>query len=264
MSDLSNVRRAFLPPALVIDKSILNLQHSYEDYLLEFVNRSQVFLTLSKGEQYCHIPPDKQNNGECDCVSKAYSLDFKIFGSTSSLYARKNLTWQRAIVDNGITITIPPIQSQGMDATIIVPALKEYSYTDLLSINSNSYTFDRNTLSIESDIKGILKTVSCKKNILLLHNDFFFSVDDMPIDEIAGLILSHLNKNLAALFEFREKTVPSRDTFFAYIVERYLCIGQIIEGQLINKEMMPLKENQLFLKIAEYLATDYKKHFGIE
>lgn len=264
MSGLSNIRRAFLPPALVNDNSILNLQHSYEDYLVEFINHSQVFLTLSKGEQYIHISPNKQNNGECDCWSKEYCLDFKIFGSNSSLYARKNLSPQRMRVDNGITITVPPIQSQGMEASLIVTALKDYSYTDLLAIGGSSCKFDRNSLSIESDIKGVLKTVSCKKNILLLHSDFFFSDTDMSIEKLNCLIVEYLNKNLSTLFEYREKTVPCKDTFFAYIVDRYLCIGQIVGGQLTLIEKIPLMESQSFLRIAEYLAPNYRRYFGLE
>ena len=166
---------ASLAPELSRDNYILNLESSYEDYLTEFVNCSSRFLSLSNGEQYKHTCKKAQSNKECDCVSNGYQLDFKILGTESSLYANRNLSMQKMLVRDGVLLTMPPKQVDGMYSARTDPLLKGYSYEDLVRLEHSSETkLDRNNLNPDHEIQGIIKTVKCDKNTLFFHKDFFF------------------------------------------------------------------------------------------
>ena len=56
---------------------------NYELYLTELINHSRLFMQKSKGEMFRW--EEKQAHGECDAVSKNYSIDYKLFATRSSL-----------------------------------------------------------------------------------------------------------------------------------------------------------------------------------
>ena len=59
---------------------------NYEKYLLEFVNASDFFRVKSDGDIY--QSPESEENGQCDCISTSYQLDFKLIASKTALQAR--------------------------------------------------------------------------------------------------------------------------------------------------------------------------------
>ena len=102
----NELKRATLPPELIIDNYIENYRDtSYEEYLTEYMNCSSLFLSISEGEPYQHIPQKRQNQGECDCCSSRYALDFKLFGTQSSIYAKRNLSLQKYMAAEGIMLS---------------------------------------------------------------------------------------------------------------------------------------------------------------
>ena len=62
---------------------------NYEKYLLEFVNASDFFRAKSDGDIY--QSPESEENGQCDCISTSYQLDFKLIASKTALQARSIL-----------------------------------------------------------------------------------------------------------------------------------------------------------------------------
>ena len=104
-----------LPTTCIIDEFVCNRKDSYEDYLIEFVNASSYFRKKSKGEPY--IRPQSESNGECDCISPFYSLDFKMLVSKSMAQGMNCFT-------NGTTELAPGIRSIGNPK--ILPSDKKY------------------------------------------------------------------------------------------------------------------------------------------
>lgn len=248
-----------LAPELIRDNYIFNLESSYEDYLTEFVNCSSLFLSLSKGEQYKHVSKKAQSNGECDCVSDKYQFDFKILGTESSLYASRNLSMQKMLVGDGILLTIPPKQVEGMYSARTDPLLRGYSYDDLVCLENSSETkLDRNNLNPDHEIQGIIKTVKCDKNVLLFHKDFFYIKKDYPLDMTVSAVEEYLCECLSALLSFREKRVPNRDTFLGTIIQKYICIGRCQNGTFHFEDCIPLAKSNAFMKLYDLTGMTFK------
>lgn len=78
--------------------------YAYEEWARELINHSNAFKELSKGAEF-HAPASEAN-GECDAVSDAYQLDFKlVFGK--SMTRALSLTSSRQVSDHGITLGLP-------------------------------------------------------------------------------------------------------------------------------------------------------------
>jgi hypothetical protein len=258
---LHEIGIASLAPELIRDNYIFNLESSYEDYLTEFVNCSNLFLSLSNGEQYWHISKKAQSNSECDCVSGRYQLDFKILGTESSMYASRNLSMQKMLVRDGVLLTMPPKQVDGMYSARTDPLLKGYSYEDLERLEHSSETkLDRNNLNPDHEIQGIIKAVKCDKNTLFFHKDFFFIEKDYSVDMVVATVEEYLCECLSTLLRFRENRVPDRDTFLGAIIQQVFCVGKCENGFIHFYDCIPLVRSNEFKKL--YDLTDMRfKHY---
>lgn len=168
--------RGSLPPELILDNFIQGFESSYEDYLADFVNKSKIFAELSGGKEYYHLPKKKQSHGECDCCSENYSLDFKMFGAKSSLYASRNLSLHKVMPCPGVIMKCPPEQSEDMDVALTNDLLRAYYLDDLIKIDGQEFpNFDRDHLCPEAEVKAILKGMKYSKNILYFYKDFIFT-----------------------------------------------------------------------------------------
>lgn len=99
-----NLREKILPPELTIKDFIKGeKQCNYEVYLLEFVNKSSFFRNKSNGENY--IKPQSESNGECDCNSSIYELDFKLMASKTALQASSILSPQKSLLADEVWMT---------------------------------------------------------------------------------------------------------------------------------------------------------------
>lgn len=252
---------ASLAPELIRDNYILNLESSYEEYLTEFVNCSSLFLSLSNGEQYRHISKNVQNDSECDCVADGYQLDFKILGTESSMYAIRNLSMQKMLVQDGILLTMFPKQVDGMNSASTNPLLYHYSYADLVRLEHSPKTrFDRNNLNPDHEIQGIIKIIKCDKNTLFFHKDFFFVEKDYPLNMVVSAVEEYLNECLSVLLTFRANRVPERDTFLGVIIQQYFCVGRYENGAIRFEDCIPLARSREFKKL--YNLTDMRfKHY---
>ena len=78
--------------------------YTYEEWARELINHSNAFKELTRGAEF-HAPASEAN-GECDAVSDAYQLDFKlIFGK--SMMRAVSLTSSRRISGRGLTLELP-------------------------------------------------------------------------------------------------------------------------------------------------------------
>ena len=255
------LRIATSPPELIIDNYIENYKDtSYEEYLTEYINCSPLFLSISEGEPYQHIPQKQQNQGECDCCSSRYELDFKLLGTQSSIYAKRNLSSQKYMAAEGVMLSCIPRQSRGMHIAIMNGLLQRYDLSDLCAIDQvERAKFDRDNLSVETEIQSILKIMKCKKNTLFFSADFLFTDSNYDILDIIHTVEDHLNDCFARLFMFRDQFVPDKDTYFAIIIEGYLCIAVWTNQSLIFRDHIPLSQSKHFCEIYDMVEERYKK-----
>lgn len=258
---LSKLYRTSLPPELIIDAFIENYPDvGHEDYLTEFVNRSRVFLALSEGKTYQHTPKSRQNNAECDCCSDVYKLDFKRLGTTSALYAKRNLLIQKVCAAPGVMLSCPPRQTEDMEVTITNPLMQRYSLEDLLDIDGSAKSkFNRNKASAESDVKGIIDSAKCDKNIMFFCLDFISTDEDFSFESIIKVVEPYLNHCFAALFSFRDEFVRNRDTYLAVIVQGHMCFATWNEDKIQLKDFIPLSESPTFMDLYGTINETYAK-----
>lgn len=263
MSDIpySKLCRTSLPPELIIDGFIENYPDvGHEDYLTEFINHSSFFLALSEGQAYQHTPKSRQSNAECDCCLDVYKIDFKRLGTNSALYAKRNLSQQKVCLAPGVMAFCIPRQTEGMGVTLTNPLMQRYSLEDLLSIDSSSKPkFDRNKVSPELDVKGILDSVKCDKNVMFFCLDFVSVDDNFPFESIIKATESYLNRCFSALFNFRDRFISDRDTYLAVIVQGYMCFAIWNGGMIQFKDFIPLSKSPIFIDLYGAINEAYSK-----
>lgn len=266
MVPLDKVRRASLPPELIIDDFIEEYKPvGYEDYLTEFVNSSVLFLNLSKGQVYRHIPSKQQSNGECDCYTAQYKLDFKLLGTQSGIYAKRNLSPQKAYIAPGVLATLVPRQTKGMEATLTNGLLRRYSVDDLLKIDNNKFPkFDRDKLCPELDVQSILKIAKCKKNVLYFYADFIYSDINFSLRDIIKAVECHTNECFSNLFRFRDRFVTNKDTFLAVIIQGHMCIAVWQDDLIQFREHIPLSTSTIFSDLYGTIGSAYTAKLALQ
>lgn len=258
---LNKLCRTALPPELIIDGFIENYPDvGHENYLTEFINHSSLFLVLSEGQAYQHIPKSRQSNAECDCCSDAYKIDFKRLGTMSALYAKRNLSQQKVLLAPGVMASCIPRQTDGMEITLTSPLMQRYSLEDLLNIDGSTKTrFNRNKLSPELDVKGVLDSAKCDKNVVFFCLDFVSTEEDFPFESIVKVTESYLNRCFSALFNFRDRFVRDKDTYLAVIVQGYMCFAIWNRSMIQFKDFIPLSKSPIFIDLYETINEIYSK-----
>lgn len=174
-----------LPSELVI-KNIVHGDNkcNYELYLLELVNKSSYFLNLSHGCNY--NLPKNESNGECDCISEAYQLDFKLLCSKTYLQAKSVLFNQKSVLAKGVMSLNPPKLSKGnIKATNIHVILRKYSYSQLCELRR----LNPKGNGLENDICHLLKTLEKKKNLLLFFHIFLVLIPIIVLKKLVYKLL---------------------------------------------------------------------------
>lgn len=135
---------------------------NYERYLLEFVNASDFFRTKSGGDIY--QSPESEENGQCDCISTSYQLDFKLIASKTALQAKSILYPSKAEIVKGVFVTSEPkVKNGSIKATRIHAALREYDFEGLQKLRTTTIKKQ----GVENDIIELLKTLETRKHLLL-------------------------------------------------------------------------------------------------
>ncbi len=248
-----------LPAELIRDNFIRNLEASYEEYLIEFVNCSSTFLMLSGGAAYMHNDKRSQNKGECDCVSTNYQLDFKILGTESNLYASSNLSKQKAITGNGVLITLIPKQADGMYVARTNQLIMNYTYSDLERLEkSGQDKFTRNNLDPDREMQSIIHSFLCPKNTLFFHDSAIFVKGSYPIESIIAEVEAFMNDCLSEVLKLRLNRIPNKDTYLGMIVQQFFVIGMCKNGSLAFLECIPLSRSPKFLELYQYTNAQFR------
>lgn len=237
-----------LPPELIVKGFITGEKNcNYECYLLELVNRSAFFLSLSHGQQYA--APEDEAHGECDCISEAYQLDFKLIGGKTPLQARSLLSNQKSLLMEGVVSVGPPkVKNGAINATIMCKALREYSYSQLCELRRQN----PKTYGLENDVCQFLKTLEKKKNLLLFF-PFSFSFDtEYQIEEGSKQIAVALRSDFHNSMRYRHHVVTEYDTYLCFIYSRHLVVLKDEDEQFNIVDYICLKDSPTYLKLEEY------------
>ena len=163
--------------------------YTYEEWTRELINHSNAFKELTRGAEF-HAPVSEAN-GECDAVSDAYQLDFKlIFGK--SMMRAVSLTSSRRVSERGITFRQPGIsyakEQRGLRLHAI---LRDYS---LAKLDELLKTESDKQLSEEDRALDVRRMHHPDKDTFLSY----FCNDRMVVTRASGHVLAKFDDIMVA------------------------------------------------------------------
>lgn len=247
-----NMKIQFLPAGVVFNNFIKGIgSYSYEDYLVEFVNKSDYFLAKSGGELY--VRPQREDNGECDCTTKRFQMDFKLVASKTKLQS-KSLFSSQIHVGNGWTSYGAPKMEPGkqgykpINATVLYAALRSANIWTLDSLQDKEKKQNR----IENDLKYYLANLETDKNLFLFFPYNFFFDEDDDFDMGLKLAIQGIIQDFQESLRYRQQKLPHRDTYFSFLYAHHLILLEWNNEQLSYIEKHPIEESPLFIKLLRY------------
>lgn len=236
-----------LPASLLITGFVNgNPNSSEEKYLLEFVNASRYFRQKSNGEIFCS--PPGQSNGECDCISKSYKLDFKLLIS-SSLAKAKNL-FSRSITQPLPCVTAygEPKKSLGdkdynpISATFLHTWLREISNDELWDISLSN---DESEPAYK-DIHFILKAINKPKNLLcMLPYEYYYNANmeySFQEERVINTIIGDFN----SIAQYRKRAQPDYETYIAFVFWNNFFILNCSKTDVVVVDKLPTNSSKTF------------------
>lgn len=237
--------------AAFINKNFIDGEDAcnYENYLLELVNNSLYFREKSNFEEY--EPPKSESNGECDCNSLTYKLDFKLLESTTRFQASKELTNQIQLINKGVVSHSSARRTNTeMTVTRLHAAIRDCSCEQLGEYLNNAYEYG----TVENDISIYAKVLATRKNLLFLfpyqfffnkHYNFRYAIENINIA---------LAKDFSESFIFRDRYCNEYDTFFSYIYDDNLIINTFEkEDELKTVDIVYLFKSETYRKLHDYV-----------
>lgn len=238
-----------LPPEMIIKNFIQgDPDCNYEKYLLEFVNASKFFRAKSGGDIYqC---PESEENGQCDCISTCYQLDFKLIASKTALQARSILSPSKTAIEKGVILTSgPKVKNGKIKATRIHAALRGYDLEGLQKLR-------RITIKghgIENDIIEFLETLETRKHLLLFFPyDFLFQSEH---EFLAGItqIQNALDSDFRRAMQYRTHEVGiDFDTYFAFIYNDKIVFMIEDAARLSYVDSVDLSQSAIYMRLLNY------------
>lgn len=235
-----------LPPEMIIKNFIQgDPDCNYEKYLLEFVNASKFFRAKSGGDIYqC---PESEENGQCDCISARYQLDFKLIASKTALQARSILSPSKTAIEKGIILTsAPKVKNGEIKATRIHAALRGYDFEGLQKLR-------RITIKghgIENDIIEFLETLETRKHLLIFFPyEFLFQSE---YEFLAGItqIQNALDSDFRHAMQYRAYEVGTDfDTFFAFIYNGKIVFMIVEAAHLSYINSVDLSQSPVYMRL---------------
>ncbi len=214
-----------LEPVFVIKNYVYGDNNcNYEKYLLELVNESLFFREKSNYAVYLH--PSTEDNGECDCISDSYRLDFKLAEANSRLKAQNLLSMQYETIIPGVRSTIlPKSPSTQLTVTNFHAVLRSYTMEQLEELLLFNVKFG----SYEYDIKCYLENLKMNKNLFFFFPYVFFFDSKYNFKFAIENITKAIQNDFAESMKLRKKYCSDYDTFLAYIYDNNLVVLQLIE-----------------------------------
>ncbi len=236
-------------PAVFINKGFVNGEENcnYEKYLLELVNNSIYFRIKSNFEEY--IYPKIESNGECDCISETYKMDFKLLESTTRFHASRELSIQIEKPLDGVIVYSIPKKDNTMRVTRLHAALREYNCEALNELCMNKYEYG----TIENDIITYVKLLAKRKNILFLFPYILRYSHGYNFKYAIENIKMALEKDFKESYFFREKFYSGYDTYISYIYDDNLIICKFErEGKLKIVDVVYIFKSSVYQELHEY------------
>lgn len=248
-----------LPPAMFIKRFVANESRcNYELYLLEVLNSSSFFLSLSEGVSYAH--PSSENKGECDAVAPQYSVDFKLVEGNSRIEA-KNLLSPGITKDcNGVICWHTSKRSCDTFAVYLNRALRRLSSADDIAriLESDPKPIkmaERSEQNIEQqsnyELKELINNLLTEKNLLLfLPETFSFKDVSYGFDEATKIICEALEHDYRIVFDYRLRELSGFDTYLCCLFDDSFLIYQYsAEGmKLVDRVNCTKSETFSYLK----------------
>lgn len=239
----NNLYESLLPTAMFIKGIVRGKKENYENYLREFINNSLFFYKKAQGHIY--EAPQKEDEGECDCTTGNYGLDFKIFGSKSMCYAKGSLSAQIVVHDSGMIITCQSEKSGSMTSSILHKLLRVYDFDS----NELNIPLDQNTELYLEDIKAFRKTLLKGKNILFFYPYNLYFKNDYNFNYALSEIEKALEKDLLNAFNYRNKICAKYDTFFSFIYNDFFIILQYEDGKLKIRDYINTEKSETYSRM---------------
>lgn len=246
-----SLRLHLLPSELIVKGFVKGEEQcNYECYLLELVNQSSFFISLSNGQSYS--APESESHGECDCISDAYQLDFKLIGGNTPLQARSLLSNQKYLLAEGVLATgSPKAKDRTMQATLIHAALRDYSYPQLCDLRKEN----PKGRGIRNDVCQFLMTLEKKKNLLLFF-PYSFSFDtEYKLEEGSQQITFAINSDFCNAMKYRNHVAPGLDIFLCFIYSEHLVVLKALNEILSIVDYISLKNSPTYKKLLDYSSN---------
>ena len=217
--------------------------YTYEEWARELINHSNAFMELTRGAEF-HAPASEAN-GECDAVSDAYQLDFKlIFGKT--MIRAVSLTSSRRVSDRGITFELPgkscAKEQRGLRLHAI---LRDYSLgklDELLKTES-----DKQLSEEDREVRGFLRSINHSKNLLLVYPCRFEGIDRLPeLEETINAALDHDFRNA---LDIRRIHHPDKDTFLSYFCDNRMVVTRASRHGLAKFDDIMVAKSRTYMDI---------------
>lgn len=241
-----------LDGALFISKLVSGVDFcGNEKYLRELVNASEYFLSLSDNENY--HGPESESNGECDCISKNYQLDFKLFASQSLIKAKSKLDNNYTVHETGAIIDCGSVSNGTEEVSVIWMILEDFSDEDLEAIGNGTFSNTDNkykNLAL-TDVRNHLKILKTKKNLFLYLPIEFIVYEETSFDEAVKLITARRERNFSKSIRYRLKHSPGYDTYLAFLFREHLIILKECNGRFNYIDKVPLEKSPSFNKLKD-------------
>ena len=248
-----DIKIQILPPQLIIKDFVKKDKRcDYEIYLRELINTSSYFLKKSNDNPY--TAPLSEENGQCDCLSPNYKLDFKLLLSeTMGQGQREFSTSITRLSDDATAYGDPNIPSTSdkympINATYLHVAFRTLGYERLCEIANTEFK----QRCFERDVHLILKDLRKPKNLLcMLPYEFSFD-EDISYDVGCSEIVKALNADFINLITYRRKHQPQFDTYIAFIFHKKIIILSS-EGNIFTLiDEIELTKSKTYQELARY------------
>lgn len=232
-----------LPAGVIISNFISGYEVEYETYLIEFLNQSRWF------QEHFTEPfnkPKSESNGECDCYSGGYGLDFKLIASQSELCATSCMSSGKIVYASGARATVEAKEKGSMTAFCLHKLLRFCSLEELKRISKAT-----NVKKDEKDTKAFLKILKKKKNLFLFNPYRMFFDNKYSKEDGAQQIVNAINGDFYTSMQFRNE-ICSFDTYLAFVYLDYLVITKYSNKGFEVIDFVELKSSPTFQELWSY------------
>ena len=217
--------------------------YTYEEWMRELINYSNAFKELTRGAEF-HAPASEAN-GECDAVSDAYQLDFKlIFGK--SMTRAVSLTSSRRVSDRGMTLELLGKSYEKEQRGLRLHAiLRDYSLAkldDLLKTESNKQLSEE-----DREARGLLRSISHSINLLLIYPCQFEGVDRLT--ELEETVNAALYYDFRNVLDVRRIHHPDKDTFLSYFCDDRMVVTRANGHGLAKFDDVMVTKSRIYMDI---------------